>query len=50
MYETLSKIAQTWGLLLFVFAFGLVLVYALKPGNREKFEQARRIPLEDEDE
>lgn len=50
MYETLSRIAQTWGLVLFVIAFALVLVYALNPANRKKFKDAARIPLEDGDE
>lgn len=49
MYETLSSFAQTGGLILFIIAFVLVLVYALAPGNRERFEHARRIPLEDEE-
>ena len=49
MYETLSSIAQTWGLLLFVLAFALVLVYALNPRNQKKFDEAKRIPLNDED-
>lgn len=49
MYETLSSFAQTWGLLLFVLAFVLVLVYALNPRNRKKFDEARRVPLNDED-
>lgn len=49
MYETLSQFAQTWGLVLFVIAFVLVLIYALRPGNRSKFENARRIPLADEE-
>ena len=47
MYETLAKFAQTWGLLLFVFAFALMLLYALNPKNRTRFENARRIPLEE---
>ena len=50
MYETLSSFAQTWGLLLFVLAFILVLVYALNPRNKKKFDDAKKIPLEDEDE
>ncbi len=50
MHETLAHIAQTWGLVLFVVAFALVLIYALSPGNRKKFDEARRIPLEDGDE
>ncbi len=49
MYETLSQIAQTWGLVLFVIAFGLVLVYALAPRNQKQFDEAKRIPLQDED-
>ncbi len=50
MYETLAQIAQTWGLVLFVIAFGLVLAYALNPASRKKFDDAARIPLNDEDE
>lgn len=49
MYETLSQFAQTWGLVLFVIAFGLVLIYALNPRNQKKFDEAKRIPLQDED-
>lgn len=49
MYETLSKIAQTWGLVLFVVAFALVLVYALHPRNKKKFDDAGRIPLNEEE-
>ncbi|MEM9014936.1 MAG: cbb3-type cytochrome c oxidase subunit 3 [Pseudomonadota bacterium] len=49
MYEMLSRFAQTWGLLLFVFAFVLVLIYALNPRNQRKFDDARQIPLQDED-
>lgn len=47
MYETLSKFAQTGGLLLFVLAFALMLIYALNPKNRDRFEAARRIPLDE---
>ena len=50
MYETLSHIAQTWGLVLFVIAFALVLLYALSPRNRKSFDEAGKIPLNDEDE
>ncbi|MFN0022732.1 MAG: cbb3-type cytochrome c oxidase subunit 3 [Parvularculaceae bacterium] len=49
MYETLSRIAQTWGLIIFVVAFGLVLVYALSPRNKKKFDDAKNIPLNEED-
>ncbi len=50
MYETLAKFAQTGGLLIFVVAFLLVLAYALSPNKKEQFEQAARIPLDEENE
>lgn len=50
MYEFLSSFAQTWGLLLFVFAFILVLIYAFNPRNKERFNKASRMPLDDENE
>lgn len=50
MYEKLAGFAQTWGLIIFVFAFILVLVYAFAPGNRKKFERAREIPLDKDEE
>lgn len=49
MYETLAGIAQTWGLVLFVIAFALVLLYALSPRNKKKFDDAKNIPLTEED-
>jgi len=49
VYETLSKLAQTGGLLLFVAAFGMVLYYALSPANRAGFDRASRLPLDESD-
>ncbi len=49
MYEMLSKIAQTWGLIAFIIAFALVLIYALAPSRRKEFDHARRIPMEDDE-
>ena len=49
MYETLASFAQTWGLVIFVVAFLLVLFYALNPRNKERFDEARNIPLKEED-
>jgi cytochrome c oxidase cbb3-type subunit 4 len=45
-YESLASFAQTWGTVGFVALFVLVLIYALNPGNRGKFEDAARVPLE----
>ena len=49
MYEVLAEFAQTGGLLLFVLAFILVLIYTFRPANRQKFEDARRMPLDEEE-
>jgi cytochrome c oxidase cbb3-type subunit 4 len=49
MHVLLSDIAQTFGLVLFVLAFALVLIYSLAPSNRSKFDRAAHLPLEDED-
>ncbi|HXI86127.1 MAG TPA: cbb3-type cytochrome c oxidase subunit 3 [Parvularculaceae bacterium] len=48
-YEQVAHFAQIGGLVLFIVAFALVLIYALSPANRKKFEEARRIPLEEDD-
>ncbi|WP_306253439.1 cbb3-type cytochrome c oxidase subunit 3 [Parvularcula sp. IMCC14364] len=49
MYEFLSQLAQTLGLLLFVLAFLMILLYALAPSNRQKFDHAARMPLDESD-
>ena len=49
MYESLAQFAQTWGLIAFIIAFVLVLIYALSPSNKETFDRARRMPLDDDD-
>jgi len=49
-FETVSRFAQTYGLVFLVVLFLVVLVYALWPKNRKKFERAARIPLRDDDE
>ncbi len=49
-FEEASMFAQTWGLLLLAGLACAVLVYTFWPGNRAKFEQAARAPLQlDED-
>lgn len=48
-YEQATHLAQTWGLSLLVVCFALAVIYALWPGNKHKFDQAARSPLEDGD-
>ena len=48
-YAEATHFAQTWGLALLALIFVGVLIYALWPGNREKFKRASETPLQDED-
>jgi cytochrome c oxidase cbb3-type subunit 4 len=48
-YETVAKFAQNWGLLYFGILFLGVLVYAFLPRNKKKFDEAARIPLEEDE-
>ena len=47
-YESVSHFAQTWGLVYLVAMFVAVLVYACRPGNRQKFKDAARIPFKED--
>jgi cytochrome c oxidase cbb3-type subunit 4 len=47
-YEQATQFAQTWGLALLVVLFVGVLLYALWPGNRDKFKRAAHTPLNEE--
>lgn len=48
MYEAISSFAGTWGLVLLILLFAAAVIYALWPGNRAKFDRAKRLPLEDD--
>ncbi|MFG1297681.1 MULTISPECIES: cbb3-type cytochrome c oxidase subunit 3 [Xanthobacter] len=49
-YESVASFAQTWGLVLFVIAFALVVAYAFWPGKKRKkeIEDAANIPLKED--
>ncbi|MGO4705915.1 cbb3-type cytochrome c oxidase subunit 3 [Microvirga sp. 2MCAF38] len=47
-YKSLAEFAQTWGLLYFVGVFLAVVVYALSPSRKKRFEDAARIPLRED--
>jgi len=47
-YESLVYFAKTWGLVYLVILFALVLIYALRPSARQKFEDAAQIPLKED--
>lgn len=45
-YQQVASITQAAALLLFVALFVGVLIYSFWPGNRKRFEEAARLPLE----
>ena len=48
-YETLARFAQQGGSIYFTLLFIAVLVYALWPRSKARFQDAARIPLEEDD-
>ena len=49
-YEDVLAFVQSWDAVYFLIMFAVAITYALWPSNKEKFQEAARIPLEDGDE
>jgi cytochrome c oxidase cbb3-type subunit IV len=47
-HETATVLSQTIALILFVALFLAVVVYVFWPGNKKKFDDAAKLPLDDE--
>lgn len=47
-YEEIASLSGSVGLIFFIVLFVGVLVYALWPGNKRKFDDASRIPLKED--
>ncbi|MGD1880601.1 MAG: cbb3-type cytochrome oxidase subunit 3 [Kiloniellaceae bacterium] len=47
-YEQVAHFAATYGLIYFIIMFAGVLAYVFWPSNKEKFEEAARLPLEED--
>jgi cytochrome c oxidase cbb3-type subunit 4 len=47
-YKAVAEFAQFWGLIYFAIIFALVLLYALWPSNKARFEHDARIPLRED--
>tara|TARA_R110002167_G_scaffold115538_5_gene289947 strand:+ start:739 stop:888 length:150 start_codon:yes stop_codon:yes gene_type:complete len=47
-YQDVAQFSQTYGLLYLFVLFVGVVVYALWPGNKAKFDRAARQPLEED--
>ena len=47
-YQDVTHFAQTAGLVLLVLLFIAAAAFAFWPGNRKRFQQAARLPLDEE--
>jgi cytochrome c oxidase cbb3-type subunit 4 len=47
-YRAVAEAAQQIGLIYFTVIFALVLAYALWPSRKKKFDEAARIPLQED--
>jgi cytochrome c oxidase cbb3-type subunit 4 len=47
-FEDVRAFAGVYGLIYFLVMFAGVLVYALWPGNKKKFDDAARLPLKED--
>ncbi len=45
-HQTITQLSGTFGVVFFTVMFAIVLVYALWPRNKKKFDHAARLPLE----
>jgi len=48
-YESASTFSQVAALIIFIALFIGVILYVFWPGNKKKFDDAAKLPLEDED-
>ena len=48
-FDEVQEFVHSWGVVYFMIMFIVALVYAYWPKNKARFQEAARIPLEDED-
>ncbi len=49
-YDQVASISQVAALLFFIVLFAGVVLYAFWPGNKRRFDEAAKLPLEDDPE
>ncbi len=47
-YETFRHFADSWGLVYLVVVFAVVIAFIFRPGARRKYDDAARIPLNED--
>ncbi|MDA7948747.1 MAG: cbb3-type cytochrome c oxidase subunit 3 [Hyphomicrobiaceae bacterium] len=48
-YETVVMISQITALLFFIALFLAIVIYVFWPGNKKKFDEASRLPFENDE-
>ena len=49
-YDQVASISQVAALLFFIALFAAVVIYAFWPGNKKRFDEASRLPLDNDPE
>ena len=49
-YEQVASISQVVALLFFIALFAAVVIYAFWPGNKKRFDEASKLPLDEDPE
>ena len=49
-YEQVASISQVAALIFFIVLFAGVVLYAFWPGNKKRFDEAAKLPFEDDPE
>ena len=47
-YEQVASVSQVAALIFFIVLFAGVVLYAFWPGNKKKFDEAAKLPFDDE--
>ncbi len=47
-YNALAHFAQSWGLIYFFVVFVAVVVFVMWPSRRRRYEEASKIPLQED--
>jgi len=47
-YEQVASISQVAALIFFIVLFAAVVLYAFWPGNKKRFDEAAKLPLEED--
>ena len=48
-YEAAAHFAQSWGLLYFFLIFVAVVLFAMRPSSKHRYEDAARLPIREDD-